>query len=735
MARAMSSNWVNARQRTPQSWTRQDWVTISETTRVDPYLVWADLTGYADLGGEPNAWLPIVLECKDSARDFANKHAQPWIKVHPLYTEPPDRLASTRFCTAIVTRTFFEELAADAKRGNAEPLGIKRFELALPIVSQRNIEPAAAPTKQSSHRHTRHERASCVIGIIDDGFAFAHERFRRPHDPAHPQPPQTRIDFFWDQGYFRRQQTEPDYGREYTNRDIDGYMRTHAARGIVDEDAVYRAAKYDKVDRRFEHGTFVADIAAGCNPEEHGEDAPHMILVQLHAPSRRTRDRSSGWLTARVLDGLRYILARAEQVKEACPVVVNLSFGTIAGPHDGSSIIEEAMDELIEHHRSTSANRGSLDIVIAAGNSNLSRCHATFRLARSGTGASKVLRWRVLPDDPTPNFMEIWLDDGKTVELSITTPAGEQSEPIRRGEIRTLECDGQPLCTVVFLRHVSKGKRQMALLAISPTVTDDTERRAAPAGTWQVTVKNVGHAGAQVHAWIERDDTPYDFPRHGRQSRFHDDAYQRFDSQGRLTGEDHTNESYIKRAGTINGMGTGRSTVVVGGYRRSDEAAVETDRVAVRYSSSGPGLNPDRVGPDVCAVSEDSVALHGVLSAGSRSGSVVSMNGTSVAAPQIVRELAKQRGAAFRTAQQQLRKHKPGITRPTLSAAAAFLLKDGREIVKELAAAQQPKTPPPPTYPRAPVDPGVNPTIRKRRLGQGPVEFPPPRIDRNKPLP
>ena len=64
----------------------------------------------------------------------------------------------------------------------------------------------------------------------------------------------------------------------------------------------------------------------------------------------------------------------------------------------------------------------------------------------------------------------------------------------------------------------------------------------------------------------------------------------------------------------------------------------------VRYTSAGPtsGSARSRPAPDLTAPSEDSIACHGILSAGTRSGSVVAMNGTSVAAPQFARWLADQ---------------------------------------------------------------------------------------------
>src|SRR5271166_5506697 len=49
---------------------------------------------------------------------------------------------------------------------------------------------------------------------------------------------------------------------------------------------------------------------------------------------------------------------------------------------------------------------------------------------------------------------------------------------------------------------------------------------------------------------------------------------------------------------------------------------------------------PDPYRPDAIVPTDDSRVHSGLLAAGSRSGSVVAMNGTSVAAPQIARAVA-----------------------------------------------------------------------------------------------
>ena len=80
-----------------------------------------------------------------------------------------------------------------------------------------------------------------------------------------------------------------------------------------------------------------------------------------------------------MLDALNYILQRADEIAALentapLPVVVNLSYGTIAGPHDGTALLEAAIDQLI-------ASRATpLRVVLPAGNHYLARCHARFRL-------------------------------------------------------------------------------------------------------------------------------------------------------------------------------------------------------------------------------------------------------------------------------------------------------------------------------------------------------------------
>jgi hypothetical protein len=332
----------------------------------------------------------------------------------------------------------------------------------------------------------------------------------------------------------------------------------------------------------------------------------------------------------------------------------------IAGPHNGTSILEAAIDELIQLREGNA--KSALRVVLPAGNSRLSRCHAQFELA--GAGKEQPLSWRIMPDDPTPSFAEIWLPDtNPECEVIVTTPTGATTpQPIQEGEEWVWKDGGDILCKVLYLTTAAPGRsRNMIFVAVAPTVTLDSIRKVAPFGTWEVKVRKKKAGAAVIDAWVQRDDTPYGYPRRGRQSRFDDSErnYPYWDDAGREV-ETDSPASYIKRDGTLNAIGTGCKSTLVGSFRRIDWNPA-------KYSASGPAIAPSRGlpvndGPDAMAVSDDSHAHKGILASGTRSSSTVPMNGTSVAAPQITRWIAEQmaasnindRGAVAKFAQQGL---------------------------------------------------------------------------------
>lgn len=610
----------------------------------DPYYDWSRATDFRYYG--PSQWFPVLLKLKDStdAVAFSNQvfpmHGPNWgnlVRVSPLYRAKPQRLKQApRFLSAFVRREFIELLYA----GEGPSQQVESFYVGRGVAFKDKPE----STFEAASARLKLPPEAVVIGVIDDDIAFAHERFR-------DGPSSTRIHYFWDQ----LQPLAPSatfYGREIVKHDvgaipgIDTRLTTYRHGPVVEEDRLYRSYGYLDYDnighkaftRRAGHGTCVMDLAA--NPQAPGIGP--LIAVQL--PAATTQDTSGGTLAPQVIDALWYMLNRADAIAAASgldqlPLVVNLSYGTLAGPHDTTGILERAIDELMQLANATFDR--ALRIVLPAGNAHLSRCHASFSL---GAGASHELNWRVLPDHRAESFLEIWYPDDGVLDITVTSPTGVATIAFGVGvDYAWQPTAGVTAGLVSFYPTLPPGNRRRIRISLAPTAWPDGALTLAPAGVWTIRVRNAGKKPIpDIDAWIERSDVAPGYPKHRRQSYFDDPRYRRFRNGARpFEGDPQppvAGAPSVTRDGTLNAIATGRLTTVVAGFRRSDWTAAG-------YSASGPLIAPKRGapfpdGPDVMAPSDDSPSHHGLLAAGTRSGSCVAMRGTSVSAPQITRWIA-----------------------------------------------------------------------------------------------
>ncbi len=636
---------------------------------IDPYVFWILGPGkhYFFLPGRGKQWLPLLIRLKEkdsfgnriTAKSFAEgehlseRRRQAWqdaIQVPTLFTESRIGANEGPYVTALMSvdyigKDFVEDPDLRAEiRGAVESVSPSRpLDAAALPPSQGALQPEAAPLKKESLETTADvalPEGSVIMGIIDDGIAFAHERFRKIVGGVI----ESRVEHWWLQDgpykpnhfpFLPSGSQDVPSGCELNKRQINDLLKDCTKGGIVDEDLVYRKAKltdfpaggHKSAAWRVAHGTHVMDLACGAKPNPPCNDRP-IICVQL--PIRVTADTSGGHLFKYVVEAIWYILDRASTIPGAAhaPVVINLSYGRFEGPHDGTADIEFAIEVIIA---AMSVLGVRLRVCLPAGNSYLSRTHAKIKFAHLNDVVT--LPWRVLPDDRTPSFAEIWLPKRNSggsnrINVTITAPTGE-SHTVGEGGFAQWTGGGGPVYAEVRYYISPLTNRRMFRISVLATTDLDSTAPLAPAGIWRIDLQNVKLAHNQaVHAWVQRDDSLYGFPLRGRQSFFDDPEYVRFDNAGRDKETDDT-ASQVKRKSTINAMATGKSPIVVGGYLRKE-------MVAAKYSSSGARRPPPRR-PDAMAVSEDSRVHSGILAAGSHSGSVVAMGGTSVATPQIAR--------------------------------------------------------------------------------------------------
>ena len=197
--------------------------------------------------------------------------------------------------------------------------GIIYFELAKKVESR--LDKALTDSRVDLvHQGINLSRAytgkNVVIGVIDYGFDYTHPTF---HDLKTGG---LRIKKVWEQNMMSG---NPPAGYAY-------------GRELKQEGAILNAEKDNSISG---HGTHVAAIATGSGgslSDKYRGVAyeSDIVLVSLKD------DEGVGGLNTGIVDGINYIFQYAESVGK--PAVINISQGHHTGPHDGSSLTDQAID-------------------------------------------------------------------------------------------------------------------------------------------------------------------------------------------------------------------------------------------------------------------------------------------------------------------------------------------------------------------------------------------------------
>ena len=479
-------------------------------------------------------------------------------------------------------------------------------------------------------------RKLVVVAVIDDGINVANERFVDANG-------RSRVDFAWVQDM-------PLSGNVLFGSEITGTQIDTARRNFNDPSAVlselglidFSRPGATALARRASHGTHMADLAAGYGRGDPGYQEAHLrriITVQL--PFLMTQETSGATYAPFLLRAIEFVLARAESMRsglglDRLPVVINWSYATSGGPHNGAGQIERILEAQLPSD--TVPTGIQAQIVLPAGNRRLARQHAVITTDRR-TKKTLTLPWRIQPGDQTSSFLEIWLPIDAVPDLEIALP-GEAATTVNALQTPQLLRYGGPQGDVVARVAIDDAGsgRQRILIAVVPTEIYDSARRPAPAGTWTVTVSATLTKGQRIEAWVQRDEAPYRYRTNARQSYFDDPAYEKFDRQGRPQVVD-SGSSIVKRVGTQSGIATNPASLVVAGYAMDSGDAAPYSGCGDLGSPHGP------YSPDVAAISDRSPSQPGILASGTLTGTTLPINGTSVAAPQVTRLLADKMAA------------------------------------------------------------------------------------------
>lgn len=397
-----------------------------------------------------------------------------------------------------------------------------------------------------------------VVGVVDWGLDFAHPDFRNEDGT-------TRLLALWDQRQPGSLSVPYGYGLIYGREDIN---RALAAANP------YTALGYHPADAdpgRGAHGTHIMSIAAG-NGRGGGPSgiAPEADLVFVHMASMAQQVSARLGDSASLLEAIDFIARQAASQSPAAisttlqqfpaplsdsgpgrPWVANLSMGRHSQQHDGTTLVEQALDAVLR------AAPGRA-IVQSAGNYYQRCIHASGQLR---PGEERRLIWQLSEADLVPNELEIWYSGRDVMTIRVRSPSGAGVCQVDLGERTSVVVDGQHVGSIYNRAHEPNNLDNQVQIVLY---------RSAPAGDWEVTIQARDVVDGRYHCWIEREPT-----RPTEQSSFHlEDA---------------------ESTGTTGTICNGLRTIAVGAYNAHSPA----EEVA-SFSSSGP-TRDGRIKPDMCA--------------------------------------------------------------------------------------------------------------------------------------
>lgn len=256
-----------------------------------------------------------------------------------------------------------------------------------------------------------------VMCFIDTGIDYTNDVFRYENG-------ESRILSIWDQTI--QEGTPPEgflYGTEYTREDIN--------RALSAEDP------YSVVPSRDEngHGTSMAGVAAGSRLgggyiyQGAAPDAD-LVIVKLKECKPYLRDfylvpegvpayqENDIMLAVQYADSFARVFRR--------PVVICLGLGTNMGDHKGSSFLSRYLN--------TVATKRSRGVVVCGGNEGNAAHHYRGVLSGSADAAMSSDEVEVRVDAQAKGFyMELWGNVPNVFNVSIRSPGGETTAPIRLG--------------------------------------------------------------------------------------------------------------------------------------------------------------------------------------------------------------------------------------------------------------------------------------------------------------
>jgi hypothetical protein len=520
----------------------------------------------------------------------------------------------SRFIVAYVSVNTLKELHAfDA---------VQRIEMAFFLQVQRSIKAAGKKALPSSISHLTSNKTK-LIGVIDNGCPFAHQAVRAKGGG-------TRVFSIWDQNDIYDSTTMPHgmtYGRVLSRDMLNSLMVGSTYNGVLDESLCYQESELGMLQHGRSHGAHTLGLAAGNFsfraigksqvdvgkiPLNDDASESDIVFVQLPKPVIQAPTRGSQAL--HLLNALRYLVACAGKKNKDIYAVID--YGSYLGPHDGTSLFERAVDELVLQVNSAGKK---LHVIFAVGNGRNERFHANILTQINKTKSVEL--W-IPPANEASVFAEIWLYKGSVFKsLKLTSPDGQSSATY--SVLDSVNSLGDQIAPIATISGSKMRDGQICILVrIAPTRTQNAYQLPAPDGRWLIELK--AESSKPVHCYVSRGGRNFGAPPRTLQARWKIPADMPLDKDIRI-------DTYH----TTIGAGCGNEVMMVGSYKNWK------NKEPTKYSGRGPrrGGKYAQIGPKMLFPSEEAQSLRGIRGIGNYSGTSYRLVGTSTAPPQAVRVL------------------------------------------------------------------------------------------------
>lgn len=498
-----------------------------------------------------------------------------------------------------------------------------------------------------------------IGAVIDNDIGFLNRRFREVDDEANET---SRFSAVWLQS---RQQVSGQSSTPAFDVQLGKILTTDAINGMINSGRSERQIYQDLNNElqfieafklapgRGTHGTAVADLAFGMDPEDPNAlaDIP-LLAVQL--PPEASIDTTGTYSEAYIVLGFRWLCAAAREIDPNlnATLVVNISYGVSAGAKDGSTFLEAQIAREIELAKE---HGQKVEVVYAYGNSRNERLLAEVKAPSKGH--SQPITWVVHPDNRMPVFMEVrrlgeengklkLLDlppeigvkltpPGKSVAAAKTArPASGKADPPLNARLSatpwrvySIPAHDQGSAGGQILDR--KNTLAYATIALAPTRRISRSIEPGIAGDWTVEITNSGEEDIDIVLQIQRGDSVPGFGVGGRQSYF-DGPFTWKNAQRDV-------QSPLSNKGT-NSRYTTATTSEAGVHLAGALRRTPSGDIRAPYSAETADWTADH-GPKGFVV--DHILTKGVRASGTYSGTLTRLSGTSAAAALYTNKLLK----------------------------------------------------------------------------------------------